>query len=89
MMSGGFTDWAALPMSAAEWAFQSVAKCLGCAKEDRQCFLSKSSEEVMRCGQGQWYGPVVDGVELPKNPFKAIQELSIKNTGCRLTEGGF
>lgn len=74
MMSGGFTDWAALPMSAAEWAFQSVAKCLGCAEEDRQCLLSKSSEEVMRCGQGQWYGPVVDGVELPKNPFKAIQE---------------
>ena len=34
--AGGFTDWAALPMSAAEAAFDAVCTCLGCAKTDRE-----------------------------------------------------
>eukprot|EP00931_Biecheleriopsis_adriatica_P051104 TRINITY_DN29613_c0_g1_i1.p1 TRINITY_DN29613_c0_g1~~TRINITY_DN29613_c0_g1_i1.p1 ORF type:complete len:654 (-),score=76.83 TRINITY_DN29613_c0_g1_i1:60-2021(-) len=74
MLSGGFTDWAALPMSAAEYAFGNVAECLGCEKSDRACLLSKSSEEMVKCEQGQWYGPVVDGVDLPISPLDAIEK---------------
>jgi len=73
MMSGGFTDWAALPMEAAEGAFASVTKCLGCAQGDRDCLMAKSADDVMKCGAGQWYGPVVDGVFLPKSPLKAVE----------------
>lgn len=73
IMSGGFTDWAALPMSAAEAAFAAVCRCLGCAKTDRRCLLGRSAEETMNCGNGQWYGPVVDDVEMVLGPYEAIK----------------
>lgn len=71
MMSGGFTDWAALPMSAGESAFASVVKCLGCNMGDRACLMEKKAETVLNCGIGGWYGPVVDGVFLTKSPLDA------------------
>ncbi|CAE7718370.1 D2, partial [Symbiodinium pilosum] len=76
LMSGGFTDWAALPMSAAEAAFDAVCTCVGCAKTDRECLLARSAEELVRCGNGQWYGPVVDGVEMTVSPYDAIKTRS-------------
>jgi len=71
MMSGGFANWAALPMIAAEEVFATVIKCLGCAQGDRACLMAKTAAETMNCGGGQWYGPVVDGSFLPKSPFEA------------------
>eukprot|EP00929_Paragymnodinium_shiwhaense_P010159 TRINITY_DN11466_c0_g1_i2.p1 TRINITY_DN11466_c0_g1~~TRINITY_DN11466_c0_g1_i2.p1 ORF type:complete len:593 (+),score=116.81 TRINITY_DN11466_c0_g1_i2:56-1834(+) len=76
MLSGGFTDWAALHMRDAEYAFSNVAACLHCDVSDRECFKKKPTEEVMNCGNGQWYGPVVDGIELTESPLDAIKAQS-------------
>jgi hypothetical protein len=34
--------------------------------------MAKTAAETMKCGEGYWYGPVVDGVFLPKSPFDAV-----------------
>jgi len=72
LMSGGFTDWAALSMKDADRAVSNAAKCLGCPSRDRACLESKDAFEVMECSKNEWYGPVVDGVYLKEDPMQAV-----------------
>mmetsp|Transcript_51609 Transcript_51609/g.160104 ORF Transcript_51609/g.160104 Transcript_51609/m.160104 type:complete len:614 (-) Transcript_51609:136-1977(-) len=72
LMSGGFTDWAALSMDDANNAIRNVAACLDCPQSDRKCLERKDAFEVMECSKSEWYGPVVDGVYLKEDPMQAV-----------------
>ena len=83
MQSGACSD--ALYFSGAEANAQGerLAAAVGCAGEDApECLRSKSAEALiaalppkrgMILTPGIWWGPVVDGVELPKLPLQAMR----------------
>jgi para-nitrobenzyl esterase len=83
MQSGACSDAFYVDPPAAEAQGEALAAALGCAGPDAlACLRGKSADEVARAlpakrglilRPGVWWGPVVDGVELPEIPLAAMR----------------
>eukprot|EP00746_Dinoflagellata_sp_MGD_P035530 gnl/MRDRNA2_/MRDRNA2_18507_c0_seq1.p1 gnl/MRDRNA2_/MRDRNA2_18507_c0~~gnl/MRDRNA2_/MRDRNA2_18507_c0_seq1.p1 ORF type:complete len:589 (+),score=113.37 gnl/MRDRNA2_/MRDRNA2_18507_c0_seq1:94-1860(+) len=70
MFSGAFSTWISVTMKDAEANYQSVLDGLNC--KTIECLLKATTDDILSA-QPDWWGPVVDGVELPEPPWTMLQ----------------
>jgi len=81
MLSGGFTDWAAIPMDKAEQLYDHMLKSTGCDKEEAclskgpacSCMRNIPAEDLVKHQPGWGWGPTIDGIEVRYHPMVALR----------------
>jgi len=95
MLSGGFVDWAAIPMTDSEQLYDLMVKKTGCDKfkdclmkgPPCQCLLNLPAAELVKHQPGWGWGPTVDGTELPYHPIEALERGKV-HKGVPVIIGG-
>jgi carboxylesterase type B len=95
MLSGGFTDWAAIDMESNEKLYDAVIQKVGCDKDPHcqspgpicSCLKNMDAEVLVRAQASWGWGPTIDGVELPMHPMHALRRGKV-HKGVPVIIGG-
>merc|ERR1712232_1046970 len=85
MLSGGFTDWAAISMEESEKLYTDTIRNVGCEHDLDclkpgpvcDCLQNMDGERLVNLQPDGGWGPTVDGVKLPLHPRQAIKKGAV------------